>query len=79
MTDPGGRYVEALGHRIWLQTSGTGRPLLLLNGLGGSLDNWSPLIAELAGRTSIAFDPPGVGSSPAPPFPLSVAAVARIA
>src|SRR5579871_3217448 len=79
MAAPGRTFVDALGHRIQVHTDGTGRPLLLLNGLDRSLDSWSPLLAELADRATIAFDPPGVGASAAPALPLTVAALARIA
>jgi poly(3-hydroxyalkanoate) depolymerase len=43
-------------------------PLLLINGIGASLDLLEPFVRELdAGITVIRFDPPGVGGS-APPI-----------
>jgi poly(3-hydroxyoctanoate) depolymerase len=39
-------------------------PLLLLNGIGGTLEMWAPLREQLRGRSVIAFDMPGSGMSP---------------
>lgn len=44
---------------------GSGRPLLLIHGLGASLRSWDPILATLAEtRTVIAIDLPGHGQSP---------------
>ncbi|TGE12610.1 alpha/beta fold hydrolase [Hymenobacter elongatus] len=44
---------------------GTGRPLLLLHGLGGSWRSWSPIFETLAAeRDVIAVDLPGFGNTP---------------
>ena len=43
---------------------GTGRPLLMVHGLGASLRTWDPLVAALSGsRELILVDLPGHGSS----------------
>lgn len=44
---------------------GTGEPLLLIHGLGGSWQTWTPLLDELAAeRDVIAVDLPGHGETP---------------
>lgn len=56
---------------------GTGRPLVLLHGLGGSWRSWTPVIGALAAeREVIAVDLPGFGETPPLPGPVSVAALA---
>jgi poly(3-hydroxyalkanoate) depolymerase len=49
-----------------------GTPLLLINGVGGNLDMWSPLVPALGDRTVISFDAPGTGGSSTPPVPLTM-------
>ena len=45
---------------------GTGRKLLLVHGLGGSLRSWSPILDSLSvSRAVIAIDLPGHGATPA--------------
>ena len=45
---------------------GSGRPLLLVHGLGGSWQSWATILDELsASRTVIAIDLPGHGATPA--------------
>ncbi len=52
-------------------------PLLLCNGIGASLEVLQPLVDALdVDRGVIRFDVPGVGGSPAPPFPYPLAALA---
>ena len=47
---------------------GSGRPLLLIHGLGASLRSWDPILAPLAAtRSVIAIDLPGHGESPVEP------------
>ena len=58
--------------------TGDGPPLLLINGLGATLEMWTPLIDELPGREVIAFDLPGVGQSGRPRWPLRVGGLARV-
>ena len=51
-------------------------PLLLLHGLGASLDSWRPLLAALPGRDIIMVDAPGAGRSELPLLPLRLPAIA---
>ncbi len=47
---------------------GRGQPLLLVHGLGGSWQSWSPILPALAGHHEVvAIDLPGHGASPAEP------------
>jgi len=49
---------------------GTGTPLLLMNGIGVSLELFHPLVEALDPALEIIrFDAPGVGGSPLPTFP----------
>lgn len=46
---------------------GTGKPLLLVHGLGGSWRSWTPILPALAAeREVIAVDLPGHGATPPP-------------
>jgi poly(3-hydroxyoctanoate) depolymerase len=58
---------------------GSGPPLLLITGLGASLDLAQPFERELAARgmQTIAFDAPGVGQSTAYAWPRRMPGVAR--
>ncbi len=69
--------IAGLPVRVLVQ--GEGDPLLLLNGLTRPLESWKPLIEQLDQRMVISFDSPGVGLSPAPPFPLSIARLTELA
>lgn len=53
---------------IEAHTTGSGRKLLLVHGLGGTWRTWSPILAAVsAQREVIAIDLPGHGKSPARP------------
>jgi poly(3-hydroxyoctanoate) depolymerase len=65
--------------RIAMSVQGKGDPLLLINGLTRPLQSWEPFISEMPGRTLVSFDVPGVGGSPTPVRPLSIAEIATIA
>lgn len=53
-------------------------PLLLVNGIGASLETFDPLIEALDPDLGvIRFDPPGVGGSPLPPLPYRLPMLAR--
>jgi pimeloyl-ACP methyl ester carboxylesterase len=53
-----------LNHRRW----GSGTPLVLVHGLGSSLEVWEPIVEALARHHEvIAVDLPGFGSSPSLP------------
>ena len=45
-------------------------PLLLLHGIGGSLNSWGPLLAALPDRDVVMVDSPGAGRSGLPLWPL---------
>lgn len=78
--DTQARYIDASGSRFAYRDLGseTGVPVILLNHLGATLDNYDPRIVDgLAARHRvIAFDNRGVGAS-AGKTPSSVAAMAR--
>ena len=67
------------GQQLRVQMAGDGPPVLLLNGVGAPLELWRPLVPALDGFTTVAFDTPGSGGSPAPALPLTVAGHARLA
>lgn len=56
---------------------GTGKPLLLVHGLGGSWRSWTPVLDALAAqREVIAVDLPGFGETPPLPGVVSIATLA---
>jgi poly(3-hydroxyoctanoate) depolymerase len=75
------RVVTIRGTRVRVSVRGTGKPLLLVMGIGGSLDMWHPLERSLnaLGYQTIAFDLPGSGASPAVFPPRRMPGLARIA
>ena len=64
---------------IAMQVQGNGDPLLLINGMTRPLQSWDPLTRWLHGRASVTFDAPGVGGSPTPRRPISIAGLAAVA
>ena len=74
------QLLHVFGLMVRMRVVGEGdNPLLLLNGLTRPLESWDPLADALDGRTLISFDAPGVGGSPTPILPLSIAALAMVA
>jgi poly(3-hydroxyoctanoate) depolymerase len=73
------RFVEVDGVRLRTSVRGSGRPLLLITGLGASLELAWPFERELAARgvQTIGFDAPGVGQSSAYRWPRRIGGVAR--
>lgn len=59
------RFVDVDGVRLRTSVRGTGRPLLVITGLGASLDLAEPFERAVAGHglQVISFDAPGVGRS----------------
>ena len=58
-------------------STGVGKPLLLIHGLGGSWRSWTPVLAPLAAqRQVIAVDLPGFGETPPLPGEVSIATLA---
>jgi poly(3-hydroxyalkanoate) depolymerase len=58
-------HVDADGLRLRAGIRGTGRPLLLLMGIGANLEMWAPFEDALDGRvvSTITVDAPGIGGS----------------
>jgi pimeloyl-ACP methyl ester carboxylesterase len=67
------------GQRLTMRVEGEGSPLLLINGMTRPIQSWDTFTAQLHGRTVISFDAPGVGGSPTPVRPLSIAKFASLA
>jgi poly(3-hydroxyoctanoate) depolymerase len=65
------------GLRIHAQICGEGEPLLLFSGVWGEVGLWDGLLPYLPGFRTIAFDPPGIGRSQMPAFPLTMPALVR--
>jgi pimeloyl-ACP methyl ester carboxylesterase len=65
-------------HTIRFSVEGEGPPLLLVMGLGGSIEMWRPFRAALDGFRTIAFDVPGTGGSPATPWPQTMRSYAAV-
>lgn len=64
-------FVETDGVRLRVGIRGSGRPLLLLMGIGGSLEMWHPFEDALDPQViqTITVDAPGTGGSAAYSFP----------
>ena len=81
MSDGEPRVVRVLDRelRVQVRFGGSSRtPLLLINGIGASLETFNPLIAHLdPDLTIIRFDPPGVGGSPETSRPYRFHTLAR--
>lgn len=64
---------------MFVRRRGAGRPLLLINGLGASVELLATLEDRLAAvARTIAVELPGAGRSPAPRRPLSIASMADV-
>ncbi len=71
-------YVERGGVQIYWEEHGTGEPLLLVMGLGYSLDMWFRALPTLSQHyRTIIFDNRGVGRSDVPDGPYPIAEMAR--
>jgi len=69
---------SANGIEIYYEEHGSGQPLVLTHGIGGSADNWAPVLPDLAGRYRvITWDVRGFGRSDKPPGPYSAELWAR--
>ncbi len=72
------RMTDVVGAETNYVELGEGPPILLVHGLGGSWQNWLENIPHLAQRHRvIALDLPGFGSSPMPPWEISIASYGR--
>ena len=73
------RFVTVDGIRLRTSVRGCGPPLLLVTGLGASLDMARPFEQELTARgvQTVAFDAPGIGESTAYTLPRRMPGIAR--
>jgi pimeloyl-ACP methyl ester carboxylesterase len=67
------------GLRIAARRTGSGDPLLLLNGLSRPMASWASFAGAFRDRTVVAFDGPGVGASQTPVVPYSMPMLSDIA
>jgi poly(3-hydroxyoctanoate) depolymerase len=73
------RHVAFGGLRLFVREHGEGRPLLLINGLGGNVQMWSVTQDRLSRMArTIAFDAPGTGRSRLAPAPLPLPVLAHV-
>jgi pimeloyl-ACP methyl ester carboxylesterase len=78
-TSPRERMVYSGGLDLFLRERGEGRPLLLINGLGGNVEMWGAVEGRLSAFThTIAFDLPGCGRSPALRGPVTISRLAKV-
>jgi poly(3-hydroxyoctanoate) depolymerase len=74
------RLVSVRGVDVFVRERGAGPPLLMLNGLAAGAETWARLEERLsASLRTIAVELPGAGRARTPPFPLSIAGLARVA
>ena len=73
-------YLEVGGLRIRAAVRGRGRPLLLVNGIGGNIEMWEPFEQALGGTSiqTITFDAPGAGESSGWAVPRRMCAIAKV-
>jgi poly(3-hydroxyoctanoate) depolymerase len=76
---PSGTTLSADGVELYVRRRGKGRPLLIVNGLGGSVEMLDALEERLVKvAETIAVELPGAGRSPTPSRPLSISGLARV-
>ncbi|WP_270889620.1 alpha/beta fold hydrolase [Pedococcus sp. 5OH_020] len=66
------RFAAVAERRVRFRVQGQGPPVLLINGLGGNVATWSPLLEQLRGFEVITFDAPGAGRSQTPLRPYTM-------
>jgi pimeloyl-ACP methyl ester carboxylesterase len=66
------------GQQVAARVSGSGKPVVLLNGLLRPMASWSAFTPVLDERMVVSLDAPGVGASNTPALPLSMQALADI-
>lgn len=57
---------------VFIETEGEGAPVVCIHGLGGSSNNWTPVLPAFEGRKVIRIDLPGSARSPLPGQTLSI-------
>jgi poly(3-hydroxyalkanoate) depolymerase len=75
---PPTELIEVEGLRLRVSVEGHGRPLLLLNGIGASLELLEPFRRGLVKTETIAIDVPGAGRSEATRLPRRLSGFARV-
>jgi pimeloyl-ACP methyl ester carboxylesterase len=72
-------FVRIDGHLLRVAVNGEGPSILLIMGLGGNIEMWTPLARELNARgyRTIAYDASGTGHSPPRLVPLRPHGLAR--
>src|SRR5215469_2675298 len=64
LAHPPGKFLTLLGTKTWVEEEGTGDPLLLIAGAGGSHDYFHPYFSLLAAKHRVIyFDAFGRGNS----------------
>lgn len=77
-TPPQTQYITVGGVRVRFAAAGEGPPLVLLHGIGSSLEDWQESFAALAARHRVyALDLIGSGFSDKPDVPYSLFGLAR--
>ncbi len=76
---PGTGYVQVSGSRLRYRKTGSGDPVLLLHGIGQSLEDWSEQHDRLSARHTVySLDLPGFAYSERVPGPTTLAKLAGI-
>jgi pimeloyl-ACP methyl ester carboxylesterase len=66
-------YTDHDGARLYWESSGSGEPLLLIQGLGFSADMWYRIVPLLESQfTVVRYDARGIGRSDVPPGPYAI-------
>jgi len=75
------REIEVNGARLQVSVKGQGQPLLLIMGIGASMEMWAPFedVMNPRGFQTISFDLPGAGATEPTVPPKRMAGLARIA
>jgi 3-oxoadipate enol-lactonase len=69
----GSREVAVFVDRMAVEVEGEGEPVLMIHGLGGTSNTFTPVLAAFARHRTIRFDLPGSGRSHRVEAPLSLA------
>src|SRR5437762_13678121 len=72
MPHRGSREVAVFVERMAVEIEGEGEPVLMIHGLGGTSNTFTPLLGAFARHRTIRFDLPGSGRSHRVEAPLSL-------